>query len=205
MQELRDSARLQEVYQANRQLFQAPPPVLRLLQFEKGEFLSHPFKKLNQFLLVVEGNVRIYDIQENSRMRGVAVGGQGTLLGDMEFCSASYRPFYTEAADRVLCLAIPFAENRATLENDPVFLRHVLYRLAEKMERSAHITLAAQTLEERVLLLLQNPQFGRQIEHLNDALLQLHCSRRQLQRVLKKLCDEGRLQKTGRGCYRLVK
>lgn len=88
MQEIRDAARLRAVYQANQKLFQAPPPVMRLLRFEKGEFLSRPFKKLNQFLLVVEGNVRIYDIHENSSFRGVASGGPGTLLGDMEFCSA---------------------------------------------------------------------------------------------------------------------
>ncbi len=204
MQEIRDAARLRAVYQANQKLFQAPPPVMRLLRFEKGEFLSRPFKKLNQFLLVVEGNVRIYDIHENSSFRGVASGGPGTLLGDMEFCSASYRPFYTEAVEPVLCLALPFAENRAALQNDPVFLWHVLTVLSSKMEQSTHLSVAAQTLEERVLLLLQNPQFGSKIEHLNDALLHLHCSRRQLQRVLKKLCDSGQLVKTGRGCYQLV-
>lgn len=204
MQELRDPARLREVYQANRFLFQSPPPVMRLLQFEKGEFLSRPFKPLHQFLLVVEGSVHIYDIREDSRLRGVASGGPGSLLGDMEFCSSSYRPFYTEAAEPVLCLGLPFAENRTALQNDPVFLWQVLTRLTIKLESSAQISLAAQTLEERLLLLLQNPHFGNRIEHLNDALLYLHCSRRQLQRVLKKLCNEGRLQKTGRGCYQLI-
>ena len=34
-------------------------------------------------------------------------------------------------------------------------------------------------------------------------LLQLHCSRRQLQRVLKKLLEEGQLVKLSKGSYRL--
>ena len=34
--------------------------------------------------------------------------------------------------------------------------------------------------------------------------MQLHCSRRQLQRVLKKLLEEGRLVKLAKGSYRLT-
>lgn len=204
MQEIRDPARLQQVFRAKQQYFQAPPPVMRLLRFEKGEFLSRPFKKLNQFLLVVEGSVRIYDIRDDSRMQGISSGGVDSLLGDIEFCSAAYRPFYTEAAEPVLCLALPFAEDRAALEQDPVFLRFVLGQLARKLEMASHMDGLSLPLEERLLLYLEAPQSGGVIRHLNDPLLHLHCSRRQLQRVLKKLREEGQLEKTGRGCYRLA-
>lgn len=204
MQEVRDPARLQQVFETKRQYFQAPPPVMRLLRFEKGEFLSRPFKKLNQFLLVVEGHIRIYDISDDSRIQGISAGGADALLGDIEFCSAAYRPFYTEAVEPVLCLAFPFAENRTALENDPVFLRFVLGQLARKLEMASHTNRFNLPLEERLLLFLESPQSGGVIRHLNDPLLHLHCSRRQLQRVLKKLCEEGQLEKTGRGCYRLA-
>lgn len=38
---------------------------------------------------------------------------------------------------------------------------------------------------------------------IESALYILHCSRRQLQRVLSKLCQEGFLLRTGKGHYRL--
>ena len=75
----------------------------------------------------------------------------------------------------------------------------ILLRLAV----SAVMAASAQTLEEKVLFFLQKVQTSHEISSVNNALQPLHCSRRQLQRVLKKLCDEGRLVKTGRGRYRL--
>lgn len=204
MQEIRDPACLERLYQANRQYFGTRPPVMRLLRFEKGEYLSHPLKPLHQFLLVVQGSARIYGIQEDSRMFGVSYVRTNALLGDIEFCQIKHNPFFTEAVEPVLCLALPFAENRAVLENDPVFLRFVMGQLARKLALSSRTSTTAQPLEERLLFCLQQPQFGGKIEHLDSILSHLHCSRRQLQRVLKKLCDAGQLEKTGRGCYRLA-
>ena len=66
----------------------------------------------------------------------------------------------------------------------------------------AKIELAVQTLEEKVLLYLNEIWPSHQITSVNAAMVSLHCSRRQLQRVLKKLCDEGVLEKNGRGSYR---
>ena len=60
------------------------------------------------------------------------------------------------------------------------------------------------SVEERVLFFLGTVQPDHAITSVNQALQPLHCSRRQLQRVLKKLCDGGRVVKTGRGCYRLA-
>ena len=106
-------------------------------RFEKGEYLSHPLKPLHQFLLVVEGSVRIYGIHEDSRVFGVSYARTDTLLGDIEFCQINHSPFFTEADEPVLCLSLPFAENRAVLENDPVFLRFVMGQLARKLELSS--------------------------------------------------------------------
>ena len=133
MQEIRDPACLETLYRANQQYFGTRPPVIRLLRFEKGEYLSHPLKPLHQFLLVVKGSVRIYGIHEDSRVFGVSYARTDTLLGDIEFCQISHSPFFTEADEPVLCLSLPFAENRAVLENYPVFLRFFMGQLARKL------------------------------------------------------------------------
>lgn len=62
---------------------------------------------------------------------------------------------------------------------------------------------AAATIEERVVLYMQATP-GQELWGIENAVLQLRCSRRQLQRVLKKLCASGRAEKTGKGCYRLL-
>ena len=175
MREIRDTKRIEQIYQTVQHCFRLRPPVLRLLQFENEELLNHPLRPLEQFLIVAEGSVAIYDLSEDGGIRYVSRTGTGTLLGDVEFCGADGGAFYTGAAERVLCLAIPFAENRETLEDDPVLL----------------------------LLYLDKMQPDHTIHSVNETVIAMHCSRRQLQRMLKTLCEDGRLEKTGKGQYRL--
>lgn len=177
--------------------------MLKLVEFEKGEILNDPLQPLRRFYLIVKGSVSIYNLTEDGSVRYISKAAGGTLLGDMEFSGAGNQSFCIEAAETVLCLAMPFRENLRVLENDPVFLRFVLSQLAEKLSLSAVMTAAAQTLEEKVLFFLKKIQPDHAISSVNHALQPLHCSRRQLQRVLKKLCDNGLLVKTGRGQYRL--
>ena len=45
---------------------------------------------------------------------------------------------------------------------------------------------------------------GHVLEGIEHATLRLRCSRRQLQRVIKDLCDQGLVVKVGKGKYQLV-
>ena len=204
MKKMQNAELLERVFEAQQAHFQTRPPVLQLFVFEKGELLTHPFKPLDRFLLIIEGNITIYDLSHDGSVRYISCVGCGHLLGDMEFSGAKSQTFYTEAADRVLCLSIPYRENRSALENDPAFLRFVLQQLAGKLSLSSAMYATAQTLEEKVLFYLIKIQPSHEICSVNKAMQMLHCSRRQLQRVLKNLCDEGTLVKTKRGNYRLT-
>ena len=51
-------------------------------------------------------------------------------------------------------------------------------------------------------LLLKYYCYGS-LKSIEEATNYLHCSRRQLQRILKKLCDEGKMIKEGKGKYRM--
>lgn len=205
MKEIRDPKKLENIFESQSVHFRARPPVLRLLEFEKGELLTHPLKPLEQFLFILEGSVVIYLISHDGSLRYISRAGSGTLLGDMEFSGGADQILYTEAISNVLCLSMPFSENRGVLENDPLFLRFVMGHLAEKVSLSSAMEVMVQTLEEKVLLYLRKMQPSHEINSVNEAIQTLHCSRRQLQRVLKKLCAEGLLVKTGRGRYRLHK
>ena len=76
----------------------------------------------------------------------------------------------TEAAERVLCLAIPFAENGETLENDPVFLRFALRQMAQKLTMST-MDVTMQTLEEKLLLYLEKVQPEHTIHSVNETVI----------------------------------
>lgn len=203
MHEIRDRSLVEDLIRQEKigENFNSLPETIRLLQFEKGELLTHPMKKLEQFFIIIKGTVSIYGIHDNSSKFDVELSGKGTLLGDMEFSGTERYPFFTEATETVWCLSIPFRENRETLENDAVFLRYVLKHMANKLTMSAKMELYPQTLEEKVQIYLKDPVSGHCICGVNDTMTQLHCSRRQLQRVLKKLCEEGKIKKTGRGQY----
>lgn len=204
MKEIVDKNRLEFFFGEQQAHFRQRPPVLKLVEFEKGEILNDPLQPLSCFYIIVRGSVSIYHLTEDGSIRYISKAASGTLLGDMEFSGAGNQSFYIEAAETVLCLTMPFRENLEVLENDPVFLRFVLIQLAGKLSLSAVMTASAQTLEEKVLFFLRKVQPDHAILSVNHALQALHCSRRQLQRVLKKLCDEGLIIKIGRGCYRLT-
>lgn len=203
MKEIVDKNRLDHFFGEQQVHFRQRPPVLKLVEFEKGEILNDPLQLLSCFYIIVRGSVSIYNLTEDGSIRYISKAASGTLLGDMEFSGAGNQSFYIEAAESVLCLAMSFRENLEVLENDPVFLRFVLSQLAGKLSLSAVMTASAQTLEEKVLFFLRKVQANHAISSVNHALQALHCSRRQLQRVLKRLCDEGLVVKVGRGCYRL--
>ena len=205
MKEIADRDRLEYFFGEQQAHFRQRPPVLKLVEFEKGEILNGPLRPLSRFYIIVKGSVSIYNLTEDGSIRYVAKAASGTLLGDMEFSGAGNQSLYVEASETVLCLSMPFRENQSILENDPVFLRFVLSQLAGKLSFSAVMDASAQTLEEKVLFFLRKAQPNHEISSVNHALQMLHCSRRQLQRVLKKLCDEKILIRTGRGRYQLKK
>ena len=203
MKEIVGKDRLEHFFGEQQAHFRQRPPVIKLVEFEKGEILNDPLKSLDRFYILVRGSVSIYHLTEDGTIRYISKASEGTLLGDMEFSGAGNQSFYIEAAETVLCLAMPFRENQSVLENDPVFLRFVVRQLAGKLSLSAGMTVSAQTLEEKVLFFLGKVQADHTISSVNQAFQALHCSRRQLQRVLKKLCDESLIVKMGRGRYRL--
>ena len=203
MKEIVEKDRLEHFFGEQQAHFRQRPPVIKLVEFEKGEILNDPLKPLDRFYILVRGSVSIYHLTEDGTIRYISKASRGTLLGDMEFSGAGNQSFYIEAAETVLCLAMPFRENQSVLENDPVFLRFVVRQLAGKLSLSAGMTVSAQTLEEKVLFFLGKVQADHTISSVNQAFQALHCSRRQLQRVLKKLCDESLIVKMGRGRYRL--
>ena len=183
--------------------FSARPEGFRLVRYESNELITSPLRPLQSLLFVVRGSFRIYGLREDGSDIAVSIAGPGTMLGDMEFVRPDFQCFYTEALGEVLCAALPFEHNREALERDCVFLNYLLQCVSAKVQLFALIGNSAQPVEEKLLTYLREIQADHTLSSVNLGIHQFQCSRRQLQRVLRKLCDEGRLVRLGKGRYRL--
>lgn len=182
----------------------------RLLRYEKGELLCSPLQPMKDLLFLAEGSIKVYGLREDGSTLSVSLGigrrgpGDPVMLGNIEFAQPEAPAFFTEALDDLLCVALPIEENRAALEQDRAFLRYLVRSLSETLMDLTLLGHAAQPLEERVLTFLRDIQPDHTLHGMTMGERQLRCSRRQLQRVVKLLCEQGRLEKMGRGEYRLI-
>lgn len=175
-----------------------------VIKYEPEEFLSRPQQPIEYFQFMVKGSASLYYLDENGDRRDVTVMERGGLLGDMEFVLGNMPFFYTEALSPVAVLALPMEKNRERLTRDCGFLMYLLRQAAGVKIFSARNAVILPRLEERLLYYLKNECPRQTLIGMEGAASRLQCSRRQLQRVVKKLKEEGRLIKKGRGCYQLT-
>lgn len=173
-----------------------------LQQYEKGELIVSAQDELSWFRFIVEGSFVIYAICEEGEDYRIGQGSAFTMFGDMEFADGKASPFYAEAAGAVLCLALSVERYGERLREDAAFLRFVMRSLAEKVAMLTVSHAEQRTLYGRVMQ--HAAEHGGRIEHIEETARQLHCSRRQLQRVLKKLAEEKEVRKLGKGQYRCL-
>lgn len=173
-----------------------------LIQYEKGETIIHPMNDTKMLQFVIEGSVSIYSINFEGKQVFVSESDDFMILGDLEFIHGSKPNFFSEASSDVEVLALPFEGNRERLNQDNRFLHLLLDSLASKLIRSSSSTFMNETIEEKLFYYLKYFCSNQELNHVSKAAKNIHCSRRQLQRVLKECCDKGTLIKIGKGRYK---
>ena len=123
-------------------------------------------------------------------------------LGDMEFVDDLNPMFFAEAKTKVKTLALSLKEYKENLNQDFQFLHTLLNSIAAKLKQSSTNQFVYQSVEERFLHYIHYYCKGS-LKSIEEAINYLHCSRRQLQRILKKLCDEEKIIKEGKGRYKI--
>lgn len=184
--------------------FDTPNLTFSLSVYDKGEYLSAPDRPMEELLFLVSGTVQIYGIYGDGSISPINQFTCPAVLGDLEFSDCENPSFYAAAKTRAVCVCLSVQTYRAQLDRDVTFLHMLLRSYAEKLRLFSNLDAASATLEEKVLLFLERRAPAHELVGIESATLQLHCSRRQLQRVLAKLCETGQLEKTGKGRYRLT-
>ncbi len=206
MKKIRDPAQIHMWMEKGniRDCFSTPDLDFQLYRYEKGEQITSPDKRLEELLFVVKGTIRVYGLRNNGTISPVNQQNAPILLGDIEFAEQGPTPFFAEAVTDVICIALAIQPYEKLLHTDIRFLHVLLHAYAEKLQLFAFVEAPAETIADRVLLYLKNFCPTHELNGIEAAVLQLRCSRRQLQRVLQKLCAEGEIEKIGRGRYRLA-
>ena len=186
-----------------RERFDTQDLTFRAQRYQKGELLCSPLNSTESLLFLVQGSVQMYDLHDDGTKVPVTSVSDNVVIGDIEFITCQPTSYFVEAAEECLCLALPFEENREALSRDVRFLHSLLDSVAGKFIHSADQSIGASGIEEKLLQYLRQDTEDHEIHEVEPVLYQLHCGRRQLQRVLKKLCDNGELVRLGRGHYQL--
>ena len=206
MKKINDPEKLKKLIRANKidGFFQDADLPFVLYSFERGEFLNNELDPLDHFSFVVSGTIRILNIRDDGSSYQLASGSGFSVLGDLEFGSGSLSPYLVEIVRKTYCVSLPLKKCRRKLENDPVFLRMILQSLSQKLEAVTAAAAMPKTLSERLLHYMRNECEDRTLQAVEKSATRLSCSKRQLLRILKQMCEEGRIRKTGKGTYVLL-
>lgn len=173
-----------------------------IIEYEEGETIINPLEKTQYIQFVIEGTLLISFIDQDGRQTIVSQSEELCILGDMEFVDDLNPMFFAEAKTKVKTLALSLKEYKEKLNQDFQFLHTLLNSIASKLKQSSTNQFVYQSVEERFLYYM-NYYCGGSLNSIEEAISYLHCSRRQLQRVLKKLCDEEIIIKEGKGKYKI--
>lgn len=206
MKQLQDDALLAHYLQLHnlKDHFETHDLNFRLYEYEKGEIINCMRDSMSFLQFIVSGSFQIYAIRKDGSHYPICVQDEFTVLGDMEFAGEQSLEFFVEATTNIHCLTLCLKEHGEALKADTIFLRFLLHSLAHKMAMFSQSTASFSSLEEHLLYYLEQQCPTHQFKGVEAVSTHLRCSRRQLQRLLKDLCEKGLIEKVGKGEYRLV-
>jgi CRP-like cAMP-binding protein len=175
-----------------------------LIKYKKGEFVSSPFQNESLFQIVEEGSINIYFIRDDGTRYSLSNGTTDYFLGDMDIFYPKNNNIYAEAAENLTCISFPIEKYRDLLLSNHNFLELICYSLSAKIGTMTTIDAAPSSLTERVLSYMKYKCKDKTLKGIEKAAFHLHCSARQLQRILNQSESAGLVKKLGKGTYKLM-
>lgn len=175
-----------------------------LIQYEKGEFVVAPFQDELLFQIVEQGAVNIYFVRDDGTRYSLSSGATDYFLGDMDIFYPKSNNIYVEAGESLTCIAFSIEAHREVLLSNNRFLELICRSLSAKIGAITTIEAAPASLTERVMSYMKYKCEDGILKGVEQAAFQLHCSARQLQRILNQSEAEGLVRKLGKGTYGLL-
>lgn len=174
-----------------------------LIQYEKGELVCSPYEDELLFRIVEQGTISIYFIRDDGTRYALSNGTSDYFLGDMELFYPPNGNIYVEAAENLVCIVFSIEKYKEILLSSNQFLRLICSSLSAKIGSMTTMDAAPASLTERVISYMKYKCSDGTLKGIEKAAFHLHCSARQLQRILNQCESTGLVQKMGKGTYRL--
>ncbi len=168
------------------------------IEYQKNETILSPLTPNHKIIFILSGTIAIYAILENGSKRNIGLIDHFTMLGDIEFVTNKKPTFYVEARSKVKAIYIDSLQESQKLHQDITFLHCVLRSVASKLEMSSSHKILPLKIEDRVQQYLSE---NNKVENIEKVASQLQCSKRQLIRILHKMCEEKVLIHPKKGVY----
>lgn len=179
----------------------------RCLFFAAGETLIHQGAPVESLYFILEGQVEAQVLHADGRRLALCYTVSNGPLGDVELLQESRSATATVTAQTdVVCLAYPYAKARRQRDENLVFVRQLARDLTNKLLRSTDRLVAASLTSAQSQVcrhLLQNRRGVYYSGTLTDIAAATGVSYRHIQRIIRALLDDGVVEKSSPGIYRL--
>ena len=175
-----------------------------LIKYEKGDLVSSPFQNEALFQIVEQGSLNIYFVRDDGTRYSLSNGASDYFLGDMDIFYPKSNNIYAEAAESLTCISFSIEQNKEILLSNAKFLELICVSLASKIGTMTTMDAAPASLTEQVLSYMKYKCSSETLKGVEQAAFHLHCSARQLQRILNQCETAGLVEKLGKGTYRLT-
>ena len=168
-----------------------------LIKYDKGELVNSPFQNELLFQIVEQGSINIYFIRDDGTRYALSNGTTDYFLGDMDIFYPRSNNIYAEAAENLTCISFSIEKHREMLLSNNKFLVLICNSTMTTIDA------APASLTERVMSYMKYKCEDETLKGIEQAAFHLHCSARQLQRILKQIEGAGLVTKIGKGTYKL--
>ncbi len=175
-----------------------------LIKYEKGELVSSPVQNELLFQIVEQGSLNIYLIREDGTRYSLSSGKTDYFLGDMDIFYPRSNSICAEAAESLVCIAFSIEKHREKLLSDNRFLELICKSLSGKIGAITVMDAVPASLTDRVLSYMKYKCDNKTLKGVEQAAFHLHCTPRQLQRILNRIETAGLVKKLGKGTYKLL-
>ena len=187
-----------EQYKLNALLKNYP---LDLYHFQAHEILNEKLNPRNFLLFLVSGSTSISTIRIDGSVSQISKTDPLVCFGDIEFTQNSTKQYLIETLTPCYMLSIDLSTTRDQIKKDPDLLFFLLQSVSEKTAFIANSKFETTDIRSKVLYYLEYEAKDNMICGVEQCANHINASRRQLQRILKELVDEGIIVKVKKGIY----
>lgn len=206
MKKIYDRARIRDAISRNKNkdLLENLNLDLFLIEYEPGELICAPWLDDSLFQIVLSGELSIYFIRNDGSKYSLSNGQEGYILGEMDLFLMKNSSIYAKVTKKLTSIAFITKHHKEKLYQNSRFLCLAGESMARKMAAMTTLDAAPSSLRERVLSYMEFQCEKGKLKGIEKTAFRLHCSARQLQRILNAYEKEGLVTKTGKGSYQLI-